>query len=56
MLIKNKLLICFLLKLLIVSFLSTITVTKELDNKIKDSNIIHNFWLLLFIILISQNQ
>ena len=48
------LLICFfLLKLLLVSFLSTITVTKELDSESKDSNI-RNLWLSLFPILISQ--
>ena len=41
------LLICFLLKLLFPSFLSTITVTQELDSKNKDSNNIRHLWLLL---------
>ena len=37
------LLICFLLKLHFVSFLSTITVTKGVDSKTKNINFISNF-------------
>ena len=47
-------LICFLLKLSFVSFLSAITVAKRLDSKNVNSKIISKHWLLLFPTIIDK--